>query len=61
VVLHFGNFAQAAQAEADSRIYAGVHFLYSTEAGLVMGGQVGDVVVDAFQKFDIPSSDGHLV
>ena len=61
VVLHFDNFAQAAQSEADSRIYGGVHFAYSTEAGLVMGGQVGDVVVDAFQKFHVTGGDGLLL
>ncbi|AWN43648.1 vanadium-dependent haloperoxidase [Methylobacterium durans] len=62
VVRHFDNFDQAARDEAMSRIYAGVHFAYSTEAGLVMGSQVGDVVVDAFhQKFDPPAGDGHLV
>ncbi|WP_336489445.1 vanadium-dependent haloperoxidase [Methylobacterium nigriterrae] len=61
VVLHFDNFTQAAADEALSRVYGGVHFAFSAQAGLVMGGQVGDVVVDAFQKFDIPASDGHLV
>ncbi|MDR7037778.1 hypothetical protein J2X36_002529 [Methylobacterium sp. BE186] len=61
VVLHFDNFDQAAQEEAMSRIYAGVHFAYSAEAGLVMGSQVGDVVVNAFKNFDIPAGDGHLV
>ncbi|GJE35349.1 vanadium-dependent haloperoxidase [Methylobacterium oxalidis] len=61
VVLRFDNFDMAAREEAMSRIYAGVHFAYSTEAGLVMGSQVGDVVLNAFQKFDIPAGDGHLV
>ncbi|MER2263506.1 hypothetical protein ABS774_00070, partial [Methylobacterium oxalidis] len=61
VVLRFDNFDMAAREEAMSRIYAGVHFAYSTEAGSVMGSQVGDVVLNAFQKFDIPAGDGHLV
>ncbi|GEP04298.1 vanadium-dependent haloperoxidase [Methylobacterium oxalidis] len=62
VVLRFDDFDAAAREEAMSRIYAGVHFAYSTEAGLVMGAQVGDVVVDAFhERFDVPSRDGHMV
>jgi hypothetical protein len=61
VVLRFDDFDQAAREEAMSRIYGGVHFAYSAERGLIMGGQVGDVVVAAFNKFDIPSGDGHLV
>ena len=62
VVRHFDNFEQAAKEEAVSRIYGGVHFPFSTEDGLALGGHVGDWVVDTFhQKLDIPSSDGHLV
>lgn len=51
VRLSFADFDQAAQDEAASRIYAGVHFGYSGEAALLMGRQVGKVAVDAFDAF----------
>ena len=60
VALHFDDFAQAAQEEADSRIYAGVHFRYSTETGLDMGEQVGVMVTDVFERFAPSQSDGLL-
>ena len=28
---------------ADARIYEGVHFRFSTDAGIVMGKQIGDL------------------
>jgi hypothetical protein len=51
VILEFDNFDQAAEEEAASRIYAGVHFGYSADAALLMGRQVGEVTVDAFDQF----------
>ena len=60
VVLTFPNFAAAAIDEAASRIYAGVHFRNSTEAGLLMGEQVGGVVLNAFETFE-PNHGGLLI
>lgn len=58
VVLHFADFDEAARAEADSRVYGGVHFADSAETGLLMGRQVGEVVENAFDCFDVRSGDG---
>ncbi len=58
----FEGFAQAAREEADSRVYAGVHFPFASEAGLVVGEQVGDWVVGDFhQRFGPPAQDGTLL
>jgi hypothetical protein len=45
---HFESFAHMAEEDATSRIYAGVHFRYSTEAGLAMGRQVAEAVLSSF-------------
>jgi len=41
------SFEQAAIENADSRVACGIHFRFATEAGLAMGEQVGDYVLDS--------------
>jgi hypothetical protein len=41
----YGSFAEAAQENADSRVYAGVHFRSATTAGLTLGQQIGRFIV----------------
>jgi len=41
------SFEQAAIENADSRVACGIHFRFATEAGLAMGEQVGDHVLDS--------------
>lgn len=43
----FSNFAQAARECAYSRIYLGIHFRYDSDAGLVLGRQVGEQVLSS--------------
>lgn len=57
VVRSFDNFEQAAQEDAMSRIYAGVHFSFSTADGLVLGDQVATYALDVFQqRLDQPTN-----
>jgi hypothetical protein len=42
---HFANFDQAAQSAGMSRIYGGIHFMSDNLAGLQVGGEVGQYVV----------------
>ncbi|MES2974424.1 MAG: vanadium-dependent haloperoxidase [Pseudomonadota bacterium] len=37
----FASFSGAARENADSRVRAGIHFRFATEAGLKLGGQIG--------------------
>jgi hypothetical protein len=37
----FSSFSQAATENADSRVRAGIHFRFATEAGLKLGEQIG--------------------
>src|SRR5262249_37499996 len=37
----FNSFSQAAQENANSRVYAGIHFRSACRDGLILGGQVG--------------------
>jgi hypothetical protein len=41
----FSRFSDAGQENADSRVYAGVHFRSATTSGLTLGRQVGWFVV----------------
>lgn len=38
---HFKRFSEAARENANSRIYAGVHFRFATRAGLELGERIG--------------------
>jgi hypothetical protein len=40
-VRSFGSFSEAALENADSRVKAGLHFRFATEAGLKLGKQIG--------------------
>ena len=42
----FTGFGQAADENADSRVMAGIHFRFATEAGQQLGAQVGGWTVD---------------
>ena len=50
VTRHYTSFRQFADEEAISRIYAGVHFRWSNEAGSIMGRQVSDRVIAFMPK-----------
>jgi hypothetical protein len=39
-VRHFASFSDAARENADSRIFAGLHFRFATDAGLKLGDQI---------------------
>jgi hypothetical protein len=41
----FSYFSEAAQENADSRVYAGVHFQSGTTDGLTLGQQIGQFIV----------------
>ena len=41
----FESFSQAADENADSRVVAGIHFRFATQAGLELGRKVGDWAV----------------
>jgi PAP2 superfamily len=43
----YESFSEAAQENADSRVYAGVHFRYSTAEGLTLGEQIGRFIVES--------------
>ena len=44
-VRSFASFTGAAYENADSRVKAGLHFRFATEAGLELGRQIGDYAV----------------
>ena len=44
VARSFARFSEAAQENADSRLYGGIHFGYANSAGLELGNAVGEYV-----------------
>jgi MYXO-CTERM domain-containing protein len=46
----FTRLSDAAQENADSRIYGGIHFRYANEAGLKIGAQIAAHVTSTFLK-----------
>jgi hypothetical protein len=46
----FTSFSQAAQENADSRVYAGIHFRSATRDGLKQGEKVGRYIFNHFLK-----------
>ncbi len=46
----FSSFSQAAKENADSRVRAGIHFRFACEAGLELGHNVGDWIVNNYCK-----------
>ena len=43
---HFASFSQAAEENADSRVYIGFHFRHATDEGMAAGLQLGQYVGD---------------
>jgi hypothetical protein len=41
ITRRFGSFSQAARENADSRVYAGIHFRTACRDGLQLGGKIG--------------------
>jgi hypothetical protein len=46
----FKSFSQAATENADSRIFAGLHFRFSCERGLELGKSIGEWIIDNHLK-----------
>ena len=46
----FSSFSQAAQENADSRVYAGIHFRSATRDGLRQGAKIGRYISNHFLK-----------
>jgi hypothetical protein len=47
-VRSFSSFAQAAAENADSRVMAGIHFRFASDAGLALGKRVGKFTFENF-------------
>jgi hypothetical protein len=45
ITRHFSSFSQAARENADSRVYAGIHFRTACRDGLKLGGKIGKFIV----------------
>jgi hypothetical protein len=45
ITRHFSSFSQAAQENADSRVYAGIHFRTACRDGLKLGGKIGKLTI----------------
>ena len=50
VVRSFSSFSEAAQENANSRIYIGFHFRHATVEGLKLGGKIGQVAVNHYLR-----------
>ena len=48
VTMSFTSFDAAAQQAGESRVYGGIHFQFSVDAGLTLGQEVGDWTLDVF-------------
>jgi hypothetical protein len=46
----FEKFSQAEQENANSRIYAGIHYRFSNETGIAVGHQIADYVFSSYLK-----------
>ena len=44
------NFSQAALENADSRVFAGIHFRFSCEKGLELGQDIGNWILSNHLK-----------
>lgn len=55
----FTSFSQAAQENANSRIYGGIHFRYANEAGITLGYKIADHVTHTYLTAnEIPGGEG---
>jgi hypothetical protein len=59
VLRTYDSFSQAAQESADSRVYAGIHWRYSNQDGLVGGQALGDYVSENFLTALPPQNPPH--
>jgi hypothetical protein len=50
VTLSFASFDAAAQNAGDSRIWGGIHFSFSVDAGFTVGQEVGDWTLNVFNQ-----------
>jgi MYXO-CTERM domain-containing protein len=51
----FTSLSQAKQENANSRIYAGIHFRFANEAGIVLGDKIAKHVTETYlKKYDVP-------
>ena len=54
----FEKFSDAEQENANSRIYGGIHYRFSNDAGIALGHQVADYVVANYLKVAAPVPTG---
>lgn len=54
----FTSFSQAAQENADSRIYGGIHFRFANEAGVTLGYKIADYVNATYLRATPIPTDG---
>jgi hypothetical protein len=47
---HFDSFVQAADEASISRVYGGIHYKYSVDAGADAGRKVGELIVNRILK-----------
>ncbi len=58
VVRHYTSFSQAAEENARSRIYLGIHYNFDDTAGRAMGNDIADYVFEnCFQEFEPEPAD----
>lgn len=60
VIRHFDTISSAAEENAHSRIYLGVHWLFDCDAGLLTGTAVGDWVMSNSMTIPAPTSAAAL-
>jgi len=53
----FEKFSDAEQENANSRIYGGIHYRFSNDAGIAVGHQIADYVASNYLK-ELPPSSG---
>lgn len=53
----FSSFDEAAQEAAISRLYGGIHFEFGNMAGMALGNQIGNNVVNLFRQLNVATED----
>ena len=60
VTRSYTSFEQAAEEAGESRIYGGIHFEFSNQAGLTAGADLGAYVLQTFStSTDTTPADDH--
>ncbi len=54
----FEKFSDAEQENANSRIYGGIHYRFSNDAGIALGHQIADYVTEHYLKPLAPNATG---